>query len=349
MSYFALYYPMKSLYIYGISFIIILCSATCKNKKTRKPEKTISVAFYNLDNLFDTEDDNDHLDDEFTPKGTYKWDNTRFNNKLENMEKVISQIAEGNSPDILGVCELESKTALNALINTGKLKNQYSYAHFDSPDERGIDVALLFKNKLFKLIKSLPLKVSFTKTPNDKTRDILHCQLEFIPNKEIIHFFVCHYPSRREGKDESEQNRLDASNTLKNYIDSNIDKDKDNIVIMGDFNDEPWDKSIKDLGSVKIDGKKEGEFYNLMYKFIDQKRGTYKFRDKMNILDQFIISKKLYDKNGVDYITNSAEIMDLDWMKQKGKYEGFPLRTFGGNEWLNGYSDHFPIYFYLTY
>lgn len=349
MSYFAVYYFMKSLYIYCLSFLIVLSSATCKNKKSNSVSNSISIAFYNLDNLFDTIDDTEHLDDEFTINGTYKWDNTRYASKLNNMVKVISQLADGKLPDILGVCELESKTALNDLINTGKLKNQYSYTHFDSKDERGIDVALVYNSKLFKLLNSHPIVVTLNKNINDHTRDILHCQLELISNKETIHFFVCHYPSRREGKDESEQNRLDASNALKNYINAKLDINKDNIIIMGDFNDEPWDKSIKELGSVKIDGKKQGDFYNLMYKFIEQKRGTYRFRDKMNLLDQFIISKKLHDKNGLDYADNSAEIMDLEWMKQKGKYEGFPLRTFGGNEWLNGYSDHFPIYFYLTH
>ncbi len=340
---------MKSWYIGCLSILIILSSATCKNKKANKNANRLSIAFYNIDNLFDTVDDNDHLDDDFTKNGMYKWDKTRYNNKLENLEKVISQLVDGDLPDVLGVCELESKTALNDLINTGKLKNHYSYTHFDSKDERGIDVALIYNSSKIKLLNSNPISVTLTKNSNDFTRDILHCQLELMKTKDILNVFVCHYPSRREGKDESEQNRIDVSTTLKNYINNKLEKEKDNIIIMGDFNDEPWDKSIKELGSVKIDSKKDGDFYNVMYKFIDQKRGTYKFRDKLNLLDQLIISKPLYDKKGLDYEANSAEIMDLEWMKQKGKYEGFPLRTFGGNEWLNGYSDHFPVYLYLSY
>ncbi len=312
--------------------------------------KSYSIAFYNIDNLYDIVNDVNHDDDEFTANGNYKWTKKRYQNKLQNMAKAISQIANGNAPDVLGVCELESATALKDLLKEEQLKNRYNFAHFDSPDERGVDVALIFNQQKFTLVTSKPLAVSLSKDSTDRTRDILYVKLFAKEANDTLHFLVCHFPSRREGKYQSEQNRIDAAKVMKNFITNNIKTSAQNLIIMGDFNDEPWDKSVyRTLNAQNYTKTKDSALLNLMWQFQYEKRGSYKYKNEMNMLDQIIISKALANNTGLEYENGSVNIFDKDWLKQKGKYEGFPLRTFGGNTWLNGYSDHFAVYMNLKY
>jgi len=337
-------------YILIVCFALIISAFVCKKTKPKVTVKAYSIAFYNIDNLYDISNDTDHDDDEFTPNGNYKWTKKRYQNKLNNMAKVISQIANGNAPDILGVCELESATALKDLLNTGNLKNNYQFAHFDSPDERGVDVALIFNQQKFSLLESKPLFVSLSKDSTDRTRDILYTKLLAKDAKDTLHFLVCHFPSRREGKYQSEQNRIDAAKVMKKFVSENVNLKTQNLIIMGDFNDEPWDKSVyKTMGAQNYFKTKDSALLNLMWGFEKEKRGSYKFKNEINILDQIIISKALANNVGVEYEEGSVNIFDKEWLKQKGKYEGYPLRTFGGKEWLNGYSDHYAVYMQIKY
>lgn len=329
---------------------VVLSAATCRNKTKVSDGNTLSIAFYNIDNLYDDVDDTDHDDQDFTPNGQYQWSSERYHQKLENMAKVIAQLANGKTPDVLGVCELESAKALNDLVNTGDLKGQYGMVHYDSPDERGVDVALIYKTEKFKVLSSEKVPVILTKDLNDKTRDQLFVKALILASNDTICFYVCHFPSRREGKDESEINRLDAAKTCRNFINSHVNLASNHLIVMGDFNDEPWDRSITEgIMASKLEQKGEADLWNLMWDFKAEGRGSYNFKGKMNCLDQFMISRSLNDGKALEYKKQSVNIVDAEWLTQTGKYEGFPLRTFGGNKWLNGYSDHYPIYLELQY
>ncbi len=331
-------------------FLVVLSAATCRNKSNVSNGKVLSIAFYNIDNLYDDVDDTDHDDQDFTPNGQYQWTSDRYHQKLDNMAKVIAQLANGKAPDVLGVCELESAKALEDLINTGDLKGQYGMVHYDSPDERGVDVALIYKTRKFKVLSSEKVPVVLTKDLNDRTRDQLFVKALLIASNDTICFYVCHFPSRREGKDESEINRMDAAKTCRNFINSHLNMVNDHLIVMGDFNDEPWDKSIKEgVMANNINQKGGANLLNLMWDFKSVGRGSYNFKGQMNCLDQFMITPSLIDGKKIEYIKKSVNILDANWLTQTGKYEGFPLRTFGGNKWLNGYSDHYPIYLELQY
>lgn len=317
----------------------------CERRATFVPDDQLAVAFYNLDNLYDTIDDTDHDDAEFTPSGKYAWDVERYRQKLANMEKVISILAGGNAPDVLGMCELESQQALNDLFSTGTLKGHYSIIHYDSPDERGIDVAFAYNKKKLSVLQSQNIRVKLQRDTADRTRDILWVRTLIHSSKDTIDFIVCHFPSRREGKDQSEPDRIDAARACITTARGKCNLSNQNLVIMGDFNDEPWDKSISSvIGATDIRKNDGSDLQNLVWQFRDQGKGSYKYRDQWNMLDQFMISNALNDGKGAEYVKGSVNIASYDWMVQTGKYKGFPLRTFGGDKWLNGYSDHFPIY-----
>lgn len=322
--------------------ITICLSMVCKERATLVSKDEISVAFYNLDNLFDDVDDPGPGDDEFTRSGKYQWSSQRYHQKLENMEKVIAQMVDGAMPDALGVCELESAKALNDLISTGKLRSHYGLVHHDSPDERGIDVGFIYNKSKLSVIADKTFSVSLSKDSSDRTRDILLVTCKTLTG-DTLSFFICHFPSRREGKAESEQNRLDAAAVLKRETDQLPSGSQ--FIIMGDFNDQPKDNSLsKVLKAENYKDNPQAGLFNLMYELPSETPGSYFFRNHWEKLDQIMISASLRDGSDPDYLNHSVGVMKHDWMIQKGKFEGYPLRTFGGNNWLNGFSDHLPVY-----
>lgn len=326
----------------GFVGVIVCLSFTCGVKQVNNEAQSASVAFYNLDNLFDLVDDTLHNDDDFTPNGKYQWNTERYHLKLKNLNKVITAINDGNAPDILGVCELESALAFQDLLQTKGLKNKFKMVHFDSDDERGIDVALAFNHQKFTLIEAQNYPVKLSQDSNDRTRDILYVKLKSQINNDTLSVVVCHFPSRREGKAESEQNRIDAGNTIQSVLKSKCHS-LSQVIVMGDFNDQPWDKSLtQGIGALSRDKCPDCFLQNLCFE-LKAGEGSYKFRGHWERLDQIIVSKGLLDGKGIDYLPASLKIMKENWMLQKGKFEGYPLRTFGGDKWLNGYSDHLPI------
>jgi predicted extracellular nuclease len=333
-------------YIVFIGFSFCL-SFTCGVKNLDSDTQSVSCAFYNLDNLFDTIDDSSHNDDDFTPNGKYKWTNERYKIKLKNMNKVITDMVDGSAPDILGVCELESQLAFADLLQTKGLKNNFKIVHFDSEDERGIDVALAYNHKKFTVLEAQNFKVVMSQDTSDRTRDILYVKLKSQINNDTLVAIVCHFPSRREGKAESEQNRIDAGLVVKSILNSKCHA-MSRVIVMGDFNDQPWDKSMtQGIGALSRSKCASCMLQNLMFELKDGE-GSYRFRGHWERLDQIILSKALLDGKGTDYQEQSLRIKKEAWMLQKGKYEGYPLRTFGGDDWLNGYSDHLPVYVKLN-
>ena len=319
-------------------------------KKT--PSNKGTVAFYNIENLFDTIDDKKKKDEDFTPSGRYQWDDDKYGKKLKNMSIVISKIGDEDGPEVLGLAEVENRKVLEDLIATPLLKDKgYKIVHFESPDFRGIDVALLYKESFLKVTKSITYTLSDPASPRFITRDIL--VVEGNVGKDKIYFLVNHWPSRRGGKEEK---RALAAQQAKHIVDSLQTKNKKaKIILMGDFNDDPTDVSLtKHLGvknTLSEAGKKD--LFNTIastFTAADRKSGTLSYKGKWNIFDQMIITKSLMGKKGTSYVKNSSKIYKQDFLfNQSGKYKGYLHRTSGGGKFLNGYSDHLPVYIYLKY
>lgn len=317
------------------------CATRNQHVKSANPYE-LSVAFYNIENLFDTINQKSHNDDDFTPDGRFNWNSYKYSRKMSRLQSVIDTLDNGSAPDVLGVCEIENLLVFNDLMDSSQLKKSYHLIHFDSEDERGIDVALALNKSKLTPLETKKIKVQLTKDKKDRTRDIIYVKAKSTIYNDTFNFFVCHFPSRREGKQESEQNRLDAAFALKNFISEHLSKNS-NTIIMGDFNDQPWDKSLT-VGLGAFSQKKCGDcnFINLMFE-LPASTGSYKYKGNWERIDQMILSKSLLDGHCSEYIDGSLFIPTYDFLIQKGKYKGYPLRTFGGNNWLDGYSDHLPV------
>lgn len=311
--------------------------------RKKRINNIFTLAFYNLENLFDTKNDPAKLDDDFTPMGFKKWTPKRYRRKIRKLSKTLSHLGvrESHKPPVLiGLAELENSRVIKDLITAPSLKEVgYQYVHYDSPDERGIDTALLYDPKLFKVIASerIPLLVHNLDGARDATRDILYVQGSL--NGEIIHLFVNHWPSRRDGETETAYKRIKAAETISSFISTIEEKDTDpNFVVMGDFNDGPTDKSILTL----VNGKK---LYNPMEVLITMRRGSANYRQRWSLFDQIILSKTFFDKKAGTHSFAHANIFDDLFLKEwNGRYKGNPFRTYVGRKYLGGYSDHFPVY-----
>jgi predicted extracellular nuclease len=308
----------------------------------------LSIAFYNVENLFDTIDDEITIDEEYLSSSSKNWDKEKYQSKLSKLSDVISTMVNKGAPDFLGLCEVENKLVLEDLIATPKLKKtNYSIVHYESIDPRGIDVAALYNPLKFSLVESGTKRIDLSEF-DVVTRDILWVKLKPKEGKEF-YFIVNHWPSRWGGKVESEPKRMAASYTLAALCAELQEEDSNaQLIIMGDFNDEPMDSSIRIGLKATGDETSNTQLFNAMAQLKKDGLGSYNYRGNWNMLDQVIINGNLRDGKGWDYISNSAQIMSPEWMRQHSeKYEGYPLRTFGGSNYLNGYSDHFPVYILL--
>lgn len=314
-----------------------------------------TIAFYNVENLFDTINDPKTWDDDRTPKGRDRWTSVIYEKKLKNIAKVIAEIGfdlTNQAPSVIGLCEIENRRVLEDLIKTESLiKENYQIIHYDSPDERGIDVAMLFKQNRFNVSssKTYPLYLKRKDGSRDYTRD--HLLVSGFLDKDPIHFIINHWPSRSGGQMRSEPSRILAGKLNKKIIDSILQSNpKANIISMGDFNDNPSDKSIKPILNTifKKSKIKEGQLFNPMEELYRKGYGSYRYRDKWDMIDQFLLSKNLVDnKNGLFFL--KASVFNKKYLiNPSGKYEGYPFKSFAGGKFLNGYSDHFPIYLYLA-
>jgi predicted extracellular nuclease len=312
----------------------------------------ICIAFYNQENLFDTIDTPHKDDAEFLPNGTYAWTSERYYNKLNNMSTVIAAINNGKGPDFLGMCEVENDIAVNGLIQTlAQKKLAYDMIWFDSKDERGIDNAIIYKKEYVKKSSGFIFDINPDSIGGSITRGILMADFTLKNNSRLV-ILVNHWPSRRGGESESEAKRIYVAKRVKAICDSLQKRDaKAHILLMGDFNDHPDNTSIvqhlKSKPSVKETGKTD--FYNPMFALLKEGKGSYNHRGQWNFLDQFMLNQNLVAKQAkLNYVPASAQAFKADWMLEtEEKYKGNPKRTFGGKKYLNGYSDHLPIYLYL--
>lgn len=336
---------------------ILLFLFACKIVYGQNTQNEFLVSFYNLENLFDTVNNDDVQDSEYTPEGRREWNTKRYQNKLDKLSEIISDIGSDDGfekgPDVLGVCEVENKGVLEDLVrHEGLAKNKFQIVHYNSPERRGVDVALLYKKKNFKLIDSRPYALYLTDPiTGDRiyTRDQLLVVGEF--KKSKVHIIVNHWPSRWGGELRSRPLRLAAAQLSRHIADSLLKTDSlAKIIFMGDFNDDPTNQSIEKYLYASVDSTdlEENQLYNTSAPLFLDEKGSLLYRGKWNMFDQIIISQALLnpEKKGLGF--NSFKVVTKDYLFQRGgKFEGYPLRTFGGKTYLNGYSDHLPVYMIL--
>ena len=301
-----------------------------------------SIAFYNLENLFDTQNDPLTLDDDFTENADRKWTQKRLAKKLHKLGKVISNIGYediGHPPVIIGVSEVENKQVLEELIQTKFLKSKrYGLVHFDSPDERGIDNALLYRKDYFNIqhTEVHELLVTNEYGERDYTRDILH--VSGLLSGHPLHILVNHWPSRRKGTEETSYKRIAAAERNLESVQRIMQQDPEaRVLVMGDFNDDPFSESVKVLTSQY--------FYNPMEVLLSHSSGSLGHQGEWHLFDQILLSHPFLKGHGNPFQFKTAKIFKPAYLQEyKGRYKGFPFRTYIGKKYIGGMSDHFPVY-----
>ena len=327
-----------------------------QENKDYESNKSIRVMFYNVENLFDTKNDSIKNDDEFLPNQGKFWTPKKYYTKINQISKVIAAVGGWTPPAIIGLCEVECRYALNTLTKYSPLKNlNYKIIHKESPDFRGIDVALLYQEKKFNPILFKAIAIKFPFAPEKTTRDILYVKGR-TKNKDTLHVLVNHWPSRWGGQLKSEIKRVYVASVLKKTTDSIFNTDVNaKIIIMGDLNDYPYNKSITETLMAKGDFSdiKANKLYNLAaYIQENTKIGSHKHKGVWGVLDQIIISGSLLNKKAKTYTTiENAHIFDADFLLTDDEaYLGKqPFRTYLGFRYIGGYSDHLPVYLDLFF
>lgn len=339
-------YIVAGLVIIAVVFIIYSASGISFGKNKRH----LTVVFYNVENLFDTVDDPHKNDNEFTPQSDKNWTEERYHKKLDDLARVLSSVNKDDLPEIIGLAEVENRKVLLDLVQSdGLKKGKYRIIHFESPDVRGIDCALLYRPKEFKPVKSFPVRIKSAGDLNFKTRDILYVK-GLAPRREELHIFVNHWPSRVGGQQESEPKRMEVAAILKSKIDSieNVNPGA-NIIVIGDMNDEPTDKSLHEVLGAQKPGDTSAGLVNLMFADKLENKGSYYYRGHYNMLDNIVVSTSLLDNRGFVCNERKGRIFQQEWMVFKNRDGSVsPNRTYGGNNYYGGISDHFPVYFELS-
>lgn len=322
-------------------------------------DRTYTVMFYNVENLFDVYNDPNVRDDEFTPEGPKEWTETKYWKKIANTAEVLHAIAQANRqfPAIIGLSEIENRLVLDDLVSDERLASaNYQIVHYDSPEARGVDVALLYRPDLFEYEWSDPIRTRIPGRPDFKTRDILAVcgRIE----GELFCFFVNHWSSRRGGAQSSEYLRCGGAQTVRDYADSLRQVHPEiKLVVMGDMNDDPVDKSILEVlgGAGDPENIPEGGMFNPFYALFQDGYGTLAYQDAWSLYDNIVVSDNLMnlDQEGSLRLmpvklrrqTYYASIFKRSFLiQQKGQYKNYPWRTYSGNAFLGGYSDHLPVF-----
>jgi len=332
---------------------MLFCTACLIISAQEKQVGVYSIGFYNLENLFDTIPSPGVEDTEFTPDGVKKWDGKKYWKKIDNMAFAISKMAREYCPEgpaILGVCEIENRSVLEDLTKSKHLRSVgYQIVHYDSPELRGVDVALLYNPRLFTVTSSKPYRFLLPGQPDWKSRDQL--LVSGLLAGEPVHIIVCHWPSRRNGEKASRYLRLAAAKLSKTIIDSlfNVDP-KAKIVLMGDLNDDPFNVPVKEILNARKRQEEVTEkgLFNTMWRHIDKGIGSLGYRGEWNLFDQIIISHAWLGTDRGTLKFWKSEVFNRDFlMQQEGTYKGYPWRSFSGDLFIEGFSDHFPTLIYL--
>jgi len=308
------------------------------------------IMFYNCENFFDTFHDSLKMDQEFLPTGKKYWTWKKYVTKQNNVGKVIIAVGGWQPPDLVGLCEIENQNVLEGLVKYSPIKNfGYKIIHKESPDRRGIDVGLLYLPDRFQPIVEKFFEVKFPFAPNSKTRDVLYVK-GIIGKTDTLHVFINHWPSRWGGQKETEPKRMFVAKMVRSKADSILKINPlSNIVIMGDLNDYPDDKSLLEgmRASHDFSHIKSTEIYSLSYLLMLQNKGSHKYHGEWEILDQIMVSGGLLEKKNKIYCTtNDAHIFRKDFLLEKDeKHTGMmPYRTYIGYRYNGGFSDHLPVY-----
>ncbi len=343
---------MKKRLFFTLSLLLVLAFAFAQ-----RPYK---VMFYNLENFFDTINDPEVRDDEFTPEGPKQWNSAKYHRKLGNIERVLFDIAASDRifPAVIGFSEVENRSVLEDIVSSPKLAPaDYRIVHYDSPEARGVDVAFLYRPAVFHLEGSRAVRTVVPQLPNFRTRDIL-TMWGTIENEPFF-FMVAHWPSRLGGREASEFKRIAVGEQMRHIADSVLAcMPATRVVAMGDFNDDPEDRSIAEaLGARgKVRELDPGDFYNPFAAMHRAGLGTLAYGDAWNLFDNIVVSGnavlgddggfRLEKAPGSKYDGN---IFRRPYMVQReGQYKGYPLRSYVGNNFQDGYSDHFPVYIYFA-
>ena len=340
--------------LFLIPLLLLVAGVMTAQKKTA----VYAIGFYNQENLFDYTHDEGKNDYEFLPDGSYKWNEMKYNHKLANMSRVLAEMGTDVLPSvgcaIIGLSEVENAHCLADLVNQPSLKPRgYEFAHIEGPDKRGVDCALLYNPQLYKVrnVKLVPYIPELKKDSNYCTRGFLTVSGELAG--EHLSVIVCHWPSRFA----TSFYRESAGRQVKAIKDSLQKEDPDcKVIVMGDMNDDPTNKSMTEMLCAKGDIKDvgAGDMYNPWYNLLVKKgTGTLQYNGAWNLFDQIVFTPNMINKNGGrDFSTLKfwkPQIFRRDYLFQtEGKYKGNTKRTTAGGVWLDGYSDHLPVVAYFA-
>ncbi len=338
---------MKSAIIIGVFLLSVTsCNAQLSDR--------VGIVFYNVENLMDTIDNPLKLDDEFTPGAEKAWNTEKYITKQQHIAEVLVSAGK-DLPVLIGLCEIENRKVLEDLISQKALvSGNYGIVQFDSPDARGIDCALLYRKDLFDVKDAYPISVDLNEAGGGPTRDILYVTGWFRADKSKtpVHVFINHWPSRYEGEEESRPRRIKAASVLKQQVDSLNNKyDDPAVIILGDFNDTPFDESLMiTLGAApQKENAPDESLVNLVADFQKTNEGSYNYKGNWQALDQIIVTEMLLNEQG----SLQADLRKLRFIRNdfqmynNSKYGPTPNRTYGGPNYYGGYSDHLPVYFEL--
>jgi hypothetical protein len=340
---------LKSLFCFLLLGFALNAQRLEKNKKYY----ISAIGFWNVENLYDTINDVMKNDEEFTPEGSNRWTGERYRIKLDRLSEVIEQMATDVTPDglaILGLCEIENENVVWDLVRHPRLsKRNYKVVHIEGPDARGVDPSFIYNPNYFRVKKAVSYPVRLTDTAH-KTRDILVVSGYFTGEPLVI--LVNHWPSRRGGEAASRPNRILAAKVARRISDSIMKEDpKTKIAIMGDFNDDPVNESIKKaIGTyASFDKAVPSEFFNPMEKPYKQGIGTLAWQDSWNLFDQILLNHPWIPGDYSTWQYYNVRIFNKPFLRSDfGNFKGYPFRTFSGGAYTGGYSDHFPVYIIIA-
>lgn len=336
---------------------IVLLSAShvsVAQQASGRKVQVFGVAFYNLENLFDTINNNGKYDVEFSPAGKNQWNGQRYWKKINNMAYAISQLTTPSTkmgPAVIGVSEIENRSVLEDLVQAPAIRDwNLQIVHHDSPDRRGVDVGMLYNPRFFKVINVKNHMLVVDSLPYFRTRDQM-CVVGLLGGVRVG-IIVNHWPSRRGGSEQSSWLREAAASLTRHIADSLLQVDPSiGVIVMGDLNDDPFNRSCAvTLGGMKkMDEVRPGQFFNPFWKKLDDGIGSYTYRGGWNLFDQIMVSYNLLPAGKSRLKFSYAEVHNKEFLKQPdGQYKGYPFRTFSGGVWTGGYSDHFPTEIFLT-
>lgn len=334
---------MKILLIIYCLLFTIYCHAQGLNEYV--------VGFYNVENLFNPNDDSLKNDDAFTPTGFNHWTYKKYVKKVNNIAKVLLALNGWEPPDIMGLEEIEEESVLKRLCCDSPLKKYgYRYVHYDSPDARGVDVALIYRKERVKILRSRPIPVVFPFDTTCRNRDLLYVVAQ-LPSGDSLHVIVNHWTSRYGGYAPTIPKRNHYASIVRQLCDSLLaDDPAANIIIGGDFNDYPTDPSITDVlqaGDIDNPAHANRTLFDLMERFLKMPNiGSHKHEDFWGCLDQIIVSPALVNDTGTDIVGHEAHIFVADFMIEPDeKFDGYRVyRTYSGPRYIGGYADHLPVF-----